>query len=169
MAVRFVLQVNPRVSISMTRSNGDEKIINTVAIIVADLDIVGTQFFFEYGHVQSDEIGAVSLFGNTSVDIVMILLQAIINEPVASRQWSHINGNQDELLAIVCLERVNKTGPGPRLTIEAVIPHPRERAIWLSQVDLVHPWGFCCIEAALAPAWFGSGFRFGFGLVTLYS
>ena len=76
---------------------------------------------------------------------------------------------QDELLAIVCLERVNKTGPGPRLTIEAVIPHPRERAIWLSQVDLVHPWGFCCIEAALAPAWFGSGFRFGFGLVTLYS
>ena len=157
----------------MTRPDGDEKIINAVAIIVADLHKVGIQFFVEHGHIQSDEIGAVSLFGNTSVEIVMILLHAIINEPGASRQWPHIHGDQDELLAIVCLERVDITGPGPRLTIEAVIVHPRERAIWLSQVNLVPPWGFCRREAASAPAWLrfglglGFGFGFGFGLVTL--
>ena len=101
----------------MTRPNGDEKIINAVAIIVADLHIIGTQFFFEHGHIQPDEIGAVSLFGNTSVEIVMILLQAIINEPGASRQWPQIHGDQYELLAVVCLERVDKAGPGPRLPI----------------------------------------------------
>ena len=167
MAVRLVLQVNTDVSISMTSPDSDENIINAVAIIVADLHKVGIQFFVEHGHIQSDEIGAVSLFGNTSVEIVMILLRAIIDEIVAGSQWPHIHGDKDELLAIVCLERVDKTGPGPRLTIEAVIVHPRERAIWLSQVNLVPPWGFCRREAAFAPAWLRFGLGLGLGLVTL--
>ena len=51
----------------MTVPNGDENIINAVAIIVSDLHNFGIQLFFEHGHIQSDEIGAVSLFGNTSV------------------------------------------------------------------------------------------------------
>ena len=83
--------------------------------------------------------------------------------------WPQFRGDQDELLAIVCLERVDITGPGPRLTIEAVIVHPRERAIWLSQVNLVRPWGFCRREAAFAPAWLRFGLGLGLGLVTLYS
>ena len=69
-----------------------------------------------------------------------------------------------ELLAIVCLERVDITGPGPRLTIEAVIVHPRERAIWPSQVNLVPPWGFRRREAASAPAWLRFGLGLGLGL-----
>ena len=151
----------------MTSPDSDENIINAVAIIVSDLHIFGIQLFFEHSHIQSDEIGAVSLFGNTSVEIVMILLRAIIDEIVAGSQWPHIHGDKDELLAIVCLERVDKTGPGPRLTIKAMIKHPRERAIWLSQVNLVPPWGFCRREAAFAPAWLRFGLGLGLGLVTL--
>ena len=151
----------------MTSPDGDKNIINAVAIIVADLHKRGTQFFVEHGHIQSGKIGSVSLFGNTSVEIVMILLQAIIDEIVADSQWPHIHGDKDELLAIVCLERVDKTGPGPRLIIKAMIKHPRERAIWLSQVNLVLSWRFCCREAAFAPTWFRLGLGLGLGLGTL--
>ena len=104
MAVRLVLQVNPRVSISMTVPNGDENIINAVAIIVSDLHIFGIQLFFEHSHIQSDEIGAVSLFGNTSVEIVMILLRAIIDEIVAGSQWPHIHGDKDTVFPIENLD-----------------------------------------------------------------